>query len=703
MRCNKIQNILILIVSFVISIFGIFSIMLGNFSQKNNLYTFTLREYDKKDQLLIKNAYVGDSIYNIQAFESEKMEYDSHEQYVICNNKCTNDSSVLEIKTSAVDDLRIMFFNQNKSSYKIEVYKNNDYFKTINVDSNSNEIEFSDSTRTLSILLNIVRSISFKTLLIYLIIMILLFFINIYFIRYILKYINNIRNNKFNVKEFILSAIFLFFLSILYVYLLLQFIGWLAILPTIIFLVLSIIFVSKNKKVDISNYFALIIIFMGILYILCIPPLHVPDETSHFIKSYQMSFVFQNNHETKDKYGKKGYAYLPEDFRDFIIKYGSHTTNSEYKLNARTYFYDLFKVTKYDDLSNKKVWYGTKYLSPIPYLPGTLISLIARITSMPILLLYLLGKLFTFIIGTIMCYYAIKITPYFKKIFFIVPLLPIYFQESSGFCMDWLTNSTSILLLSYILKYVFTKKTINKEIYIKILLLCILLGLCKFGYFPLIFLLLLIPIKKFQCKNKNISITRMIFIILFSIAISVGVYILLNKLAYVPNVPPLRDTMPYSTLFSEPLKIVSMVFETFVMRLDLDFFRGLVDGFGWSTVWMSPLTLFICVFIFMIILLCKDDNNTKLTKKQFIVMFFVFVILCAIIYAAMLFSWTLKGSTFIDGLQPRYFIPPLVLLYILLQSEYVNIKLKNRNVFYSVSIIIINSLALLTIICGFFA
>ena len=145
-----------------------------------------------------------------------------------------------------------------------------------------------------------------------------------------------------------------------------------------------------------------------------------------------------------------------------------------------------------------------------------------------------------------------------------------------------------------------------------------------------------------------------------------------------------------------------MVLETFKIRLDLDFFRGMLTGYGWYTVWMNDLSLFISLSILVLTVLCYDKNNIKLTRKQVINIFIIFTIICAIIYGAMLFGWTTTDWNSIDGLQPRYFIPAALLLYIILQNNKIHIKVKNPNLLYACSMIIINVLALITIISGFY-
>ena len=697
------KKIIFIILSFVISIFAVASVMVGISSQEDNLYSIYIGKYDNEDKLMINGIYIGDTYYELQDFENEYLKYNSEKEVLQCNENCKNQEKIFEINISSIDNIKLSILNDNNYEYDLKINKNNTYYQSINIEEKNGEYYFIDQISTISTLIGYIKDLSIGGILLYMVIMFIVLAISYFAINYIFGFACFLRNGNFSLKRFIFSIILLFILNLFYIYLLMQFVSWVSILPLIITLIILIIYISKGKKADISHYFALIIMFIGVTFIFAFPPLHVPDEHSHFIKSYQTSFVFQNNHEIEDSYGRKNYVYLPKKFRNFLIKYGSQTDNFDYRLQPRTYLHDLFDINDYKDLSSKSTWYGTKYSSPVAYLPGAIISIIARITSMPMLLFYLLGKLFTFIIGSIMCYYAIKIVPHFKKIFFIVPLLPIFFQQSAGYCMDWLTNSTFILSLAFLLKKIYDKEKINKKDILIIVLFMILLSFCKFGYFPIALLILLIPSKKFNNNSKKNTFVKKILIISIPVLLSILVNMIVSILGYAPNVPSTRDTIPISAIFSEPVNIFSMVIETFKARLDLDFFRGLVDGFGWSTVWANDLILFLSMFLLMLIIFCKDENNKKLTKKQFIVILISFVIICAIVYGAMLFGWTIKGDTSIDGLQPRYFIPAIMLLYILLQSDLVSLKVKNKNVLYSIIMVLINVLGLITIISGFYS
>lgn len=683
-------KIYILLLSVILGLMGVLTTMFGIYSQQYNYYEFYSN--DNIDKISIDDIYIGDSLVDLNNYSYKNTVYNKKEKVLeIVTNNNNNNKKFYKITVSKIDNLKILFKNKSNSDYKILVSKNGKNYATFKI-VNGNEYNFIDNIRTLSILKSTICSMCLSEILIYLTIFILLVFISYISINYIYKFILGLKNNIFSVRRYIVSIILYFGLNLLYMYLLMQIIGKFCIFPSIFLLIITLIFLKDNIKKNLDYSFSIIGMIVGVLFILIFPPLHIPDETSHFIKTYQQSYIFQEKHVDKSN---ETYAYLPKDMRKFINKYGSYVNSNDYVMQPRTYLFDLYKPTNYKDYSEKYNWYGTRFSSPLPYVTGMIVALIARITSMPVLMYYLLGKLFTLIISLIMCYYALKITPKFKKVFFIIMLLPMFFQQCAGYCMDWLTNASFLLITSLILKEVYSKGKIDKKNIFKIIVLLIILGFCKFGYFSISLLLLLIPKERYNSKDEK---TKIFFIMFIPLIVSVFITYLYRILSMNVPIENYRDCISISMLFQNPKEILSMIINTFKIRLDLDFIRGMVTGFGWYTFWLNDLYLFISMFILTILIICNDDNNKKLSTKQYAIIFTIFLITCGIIYGAMLFGWTIKGSTSIDGLQPRYFIPPSLLLYILLQSNFVKIKIKNKNLLYSISMIILNVFALITII-----
>lgn len=677
------NKVLLGLMTLFVSSMAIITIMLGLYSQKKNNYVFLTENV--KDNIYINELFIGDSVVKLYDFVTDKNIYVKEQQKIALSNE-----ENYALKISKIDNLRISFENKSDDKCTITIMKNSKKIKTITLQKDSNYI-FTDNISTYSIMSNILNNMTIIEYIMY-IFLFLIFCLIVYLsLIYIYGFIDNLSNDNFKIKQFIISIFLLFVVNIMYIFPLMQIYKFLVLIPMFTFLVIFVIKFSKKKVDKLQNYYIVISMFVGILFLFILPPLHIPDEFSHFMKSYQTSFVLQEKNEVvKDA----TYVYLPEDFRNFIIKYDSQTLNYHFKMHPRTYFDDMFKTTNYTKLSKNLTWYSLKYNTSFPYWLGTIMSFVARLTRMPVIILYYLSKLLCFIVSTLMCYYAIKIVPKFKKIFFLVPLLPIFIQQAFGINVDWLTNCTFILLLAYVIKEIYNQDETNNHNLKIIIILSIILGFCKFGYFPIALSILLISNKNKYKKRRYLKYFIMAIIVLMPILIMVNYKLMMSRAV----TPAPRNLIPISTLITHPKMLLGMLIRTFAIRLDLDLFRGQITGFGWSTIWLNDFFLFIGMTILMALILCEDKDNIKLTKKQIIIFSIIFVLICGNIYAAMLLDWTEQGATSIDGLQPRYFIPPIMLLYILMQNKFVKINFKDRYLFYSLSIIILAFLALSTII-----
>ena len=676
------KKIIFIVCSIFLSFSFVLTILLSLYAQNTDKYTFYTKNISSN--LFINEIRISDSIVILNDYQYETNKYDSKLGLIKLSS---NQNYVL--KKSMIDNLKISFENKSNETKKLIIKKNNKVLKTIDIKAKTNYV-FMDNISVSSIIRVIFNNIGLWIIL--LIIMACILSLIYYFLLlYIYRFICELLNNRLKVIKYIITMLIMFFLTISYIFILMQVNKYIVLIPTIIILIrLGVIF-FKKLQTNLENMYLILSLFIGIIFIFIFPPLHVPDEFSHFVKTYQTSYIFEDTNEIKKD---AIYVYLPQNLNNFLTKYGSQTLNYDYVIQPKTYFSDIIKFTNYCKLSKTPTWYSLKYSSAISYLPGTIISIIARISKMPIILLNYFSKLFTFVISTLMCYYAIKIAPKFKKIFFVVPLLPIFIQQSFGFNVDWLTNSTFALILASILKWMFDSKNFGRRDLIILVFLSIILGFCKFGYFPIAILLFLIKTNNNNKLEKHIKLSIGIILVLLPIAV-----LFINRLSSSNLQSSIsRDIIPISMLWSNPKMIISILIETFKIRLDLDLFRGLITGFGWSTIWSNSLFVFVSLVVLICLLFCDDKDNAKLTKKQKLLFFISFVSICAIIYGAMLFGWTEMGSMSIDGLQPRYFIPAVMLLYILLQNGIIYINIKNKKLMYYSSMAFINILALLTII-----
>jgi uncharacterized membrane protein len=278
-------------------------------------------------------------------------------------------------------------------------------------------------------------------------------------------------------------------------------------------------------------------------------------------------------------------------------------------------------------------------------------------------------------------------------------LLPSFIQQSAAINMDWLTNSISLLFIAYVLKLKYQKEKISLSSIIYLIIMELILAFCKFGFFPIAFLILLIPSKKFDDIKINPIVTK-ILLITFVIMIS---YI--NNSSLGGAVSSGSSSSNYYTIkyaISHPVNTMYVYANTLLNRLDIDIFRGQFDSYGIYTKTNRSLFTAILIIMYAILFLSYDENNELLSKKERIVCLCTSAIMIVIPYTAMFLCWTVIGSNSIDGLQPRYFLIAELLLFIGLSNNLLKLNIKNKNKVYAGCIIFNYCISLFTIIIGFY-
>ena len=78
----------------------------------------------------------------------------------------------------------------------------------------------------------------------------------------------------------------------------------------------------------------------------------------------------------------------------------------------------------------------------------------------------------------------------------------------------------------------------------------------------------------------------------------------------------------------------------------------------------------------MLFLTKKEDEKIKVDLPTKIVVAIVFLSIIALIYTSVYVQWTPYKSTFIYGVQPRYFLPILILVALILDNDMIELKVK---------------------------
>ena len=430
--------------------------------------------------------------------------------------------------------------------------------------------------------------------------------------------------------------------------------------------------ISKFRYINPHTAFLIIGLIYGIGFLLATPAFQVPDEYEHFYRALYVS----DGHIVPEKIGNQSGVYVSQSVqitsKNVSEEWYSFIEDKNDKLNLTSLLYLPFKSKNmvFEDISRIAV---VTY-SPVPYLVSAFAITLGKVFNLSPLILMYLGRLANLLAWLILTYYAIKITPIHKWVFFMIALIPITLFEAASLSADSFMFGLSFLIIAIFLRFAFNdnKKKINiKDIYILFILL-LLLALSKQVYFILLFLIFLIPANKFENNKKMLLITLFLFL---TIGIFTGAWSLLVKDFYVPIVPQISISAQILYILADPFRFPYVLLNTFIQlgpSYQILFVGNFILDIPLPLWWVGAYLLTIIPVAIL------DKNNISITLNQKLISAAIFMSISVVVCAFVYVSWTPVGQNTIDGIQGRYFIPILPLLFLLLYKVKYFKKFENR-------------------------
>ena len=469
---------------------------------------------------------------------------------------------------------------------------------------------------------------------------------------------------------------------------------------------------NKFRDINPQTVFLIIGLIYGVGFLLATPAFQVPDEYEHFYRALYVS----EGHILPEKLGDRSGVYVPESVQITSEKVSDEwytfisDRDNKSDLSPLLYLPFSSKNMVFEDISRIAV---VTY-SPIPYLVSAFGISIGKLFNLSPLVLMYIGRLANLLAWLFLTYLAIRITPVHKWVFLMLALIPMTLFEAASLSADSFLFGLSFLIIAIFFKYAFddNKKKIGiKEIYILFILL-LLIALAKSNYFLLLFLIFLIPSEKFGGRKKMLLVTGFFFL---SVAAIVGIWIILTNNLYVPIIPQVSIPGQIAYILGDPFRFPYILINTFINRgLSYQF---LFVGNFWLDVPLPTWWLgFYLATIIPVALLEKNKINITRNEKLVSAVTFIinFIAACAIVYI----TWNPVGQNIIDGIQGRYFIPILPLLFLLLykirdfgnfdkkiidnDKKIITIIRENLNVILISYIIIFLSITLLIFITSYY-
>ncbi len=425
-----------------------------------------------------------------------------------------------------------------------------------------------------------------------------------------------------------------------------------------------IAFIVRKKKLSIQALTVIISAVLALLYLFVFPPNTVPDEPLHYSTAYHIS------NQMMFKFGDEDYAMRMRAEDDAFVKSTSHALSAgQYSHISKNNY--LFSKNNEEIIANR----GYILNKNIVYVAPAIGITLGRICSLSGYWTYQLGRLFNFLSFLAFVYFAIKLMPFGKIALAAIAMLPINLHIMASVSYDVFSVGGILLLFAYIMNLWYGEKKIGLKQLGFLALMIILVVPQKAVYIGVAALVLLLPKEKFANPKLHL-----LFKCLLGVIALASIFILQaqNSSKLVSDSASTGDDVAGYSLqyvFAHPGAIAKMLFYTICYKTDF-YIKSLTAYFGWFQIeapWLMAVpTIIVVLLAFM--RKKNEPNPDNMLSKLYCIILFLIVFLA--IELLLLLDHTPFGSVCIEGVQGRYFIPALPLVFLVLRNNVITVSEK---------------------------
>ena len=430
------------------------------------------------------------------------------------------------------------------------------------------------------------------------------------------------------------------------------------------------------KKDNIHRYYFAIGLIIGSLFILLEPSstYYSWDDQIHFANMYQL-----RGGNIKWNIGE--FSMIDEN------PVGRNSINSyEDFINQRTYLNHDMK-TVYTSSIGRMITY-----SKLVYIPSAIGYYIAKLLGFPFSICFRMGKFMILLSYLLIMSYAIKISKIGKKILIVLGLIPSCMFLATQYSYDSAVISgltlASVLLINW---FVDKNSVVNFKNILVFILALLYASFTKGVYIPLLFLFLFVPKNRFK-NNKTSKQIKIFCMILLLLIMYTFVMPSFGNSAVAGDIRG-GDTSvsgQIAWIMSNPINYIILLCKN--MFIDhIDYYVGpnafiFFAYLGYLNNW--------CYYVFALLLLfiiITEKNDYKLKIKDRILFLIIIQGIISLIWTALYLSFTPVGKNYIDGVQPRYFLPLLYVLLVCIKKPILKINISEKKynlIIFFISIVV---------------
>lgn len=440
-------------------------------------------------------------------------------------------------------------------------------------------------------------------------------------------------------------------------------------------------------------------LFLGLLYLVVLPPLSAPDEISHYVSAYQLSSRILGQ-PSNDRYGRvllrpqdawvedmegafvyeadgDGYMQVMQETLEAGVKFCQVLDESVYQQLWELRGGNSYNPEQAEALGGALVssTYPPVQTTPLAYVPQALAMALARLLGFGTLGLMYLGRLGNLLFFVFMVWVAMRRLPFGKEVLFGVALLPMTLHLSASFSYDVMIMGCMFLFTAVCLDLAYRKEQVQGADLAVVMVLMAVCGPCKMIYAVLMGLCLLVPVRKFGGWGRWALAGAAV-----AGAWAVSMYVVNSQVvaSYVAETEsyvPWAQEPGYSILLlvHQPVRLVRMFYQTLLGQMEMYHLTMIGAYLGNLDEVLSVPYVAVVLFTLGLLALAfqKPGESIPLSGGQRIWI----VTLCGLCMGAAMFSmliaWTPLSSWVISGVQGRYFLPFLPVLLMALKNRMV--------------------------------
>ena len=408
-----------------------------------------------------------------------------------------------------------------------------------------------------------------------------------------------------------------------------------------------------------DRFFLAAALSFGAVFVAVTAPFGVPDEPAHFYRAYAVSEGTLTAQKLRNRTG----AVLPTRLGDLVDAFGKGLAYSERGLEPAA----MDKARRLElepDVRSFIDFPNTAVSPPLPYLPQGLAIAAGRMAGASPLELFYFARLGNLLAATILIYLGLRRLPAYRWLGAAIALTPMATFLRSSVSADALTFAIGFLFAATVARLAFgTREPIRWRDVALLCLLAAALCLSKAVYLPLVLTAAVIPARRLPRRRRGAAILAYVLATAGALALTVGsarskTYVVTPRAveapfmedAVVDSKGQIRETLRQPLRF---LRIAGSVYLRHGPRYAAEF----VGRLGWLDVPLPRLVLAAYAVLLLALTVADTRREIHVAPWQRGLLFTAALGTLWLIAAVLFALFMPVGSTYISGIQGRYFLP----------------------------------------------